>query len=376
MNLDIARPPQLFDLLAREWSLSSPVDGVVFNDNCETLAIACEDGSIALAETADEDSPTARMRMAIDSGRQTIHRRGGPVPPLVEVELLQLRTSPVVPHGRTDFLFGCANGEFATIANGGRVAHARQTMNGPITAVSCTSGAALFAGASEKTIQICGWDETEAGCEIRTESLIHDLAFSPDGARLAAAHEDGVSVWDTAGNLLHAPRQSPGSGSQNVRWSHDGEWIAAASASGGFGLHDLENNRAREFDDYPTPARSIVFSKPANAVATSGAYRAAVWSLARPLTDPESCKAIGSGKPGFVAVDSIAASPDKSLLAVGYANGLLCIIQIGSNEEMLLRQDEGTGISTLSWSSDGSFLAVGTAHGGAALVEFPPGMFK
>ena len=108
MDVSCARPPQLFDLLAREWSLSSPVDGVVFNRNCETLAISCENGSIALAETADDDSPTARMRTAIDSGRQTIHRRGGPVPPLTEVALPYVRTSVVVPFGERDFCNGAS----------------------------------------------------------------------------------------------------------------------------------------------------------------------------------------------------------------------------------------------------------------------------
>ncbi len=376
MDVSCARPPQLFDLLAREWSLSSPVDGVVFNRNCETLAISCENGSIALAETADDDSPTARMRTAIDSGRQTIHRRGGPVPPLTEVVLPYVRTSVVVPLGERDFLIGCEGGEFITVKPDGNLSRSEQRMAGPITAVSGSGMSALFAGATDRTIRICRWNSTDAACEIRLDSPVSDLAFSPDGGHLAAIHDEGVSVWDAAGNPVHSMQHSQGSAPQSMRWSQDGRWIAFASQANGFCLIDLEYNQTRNFADYPTPARSIVFSKPANAVATSGAFRAAAWSLTPPCSDRETLKALPSGKPGFVSVDSIAASPDKDLLAVGYANGLLCITQIGSSEEMLLRQDDNTGISALSWSSDGSFLAAGMADGRAALVEFPTGMFK
>ena len=278
----------------------------------------------------------------------------------------------MVPFGKSDLLFGGANGEFVAVTPGANHAYAAHRMSGPVTAVSGSGKSALFAGASERTIRICQWDSPDADCEVLAEAPVRDLAFSPDGKHLAAAHDDGISVWDCGGKPVKSRQRSLASPPQNVRWSQDGRWIASASQAHGFCLIDLENNRVRDFDDYPTPAKSIVFSESANAVATSGAYRAAAWLL----TDSETCKPIPSGRPGFVAVDSIATSPDKDLLAVGYANGLLCITQIGSSEEMILRQDGHTGISALCWSSDESFLAVGMANGGAALVEFPAGMFK
>ncbi|MEX3010569.1 WD40 repeat domain-containing protein [Hoeflea sp. TYP-13] len=376
MNFANARPPQLFDLLAREWTLSSPVDGAVFNRGCGTVAASCEDGSIALAETADDDSPTARVRNAIDTGRQTIQRRGGPVPPLLEVKGIKRRTTPVVPLGESNFLFGDSEGNLSALTPQGDLLSSGHAMDKAISAISASPNNASYACAAGNLIQIAQWDLGEPSCEIETKQTINNLAFSPDGQHIAATHDDGVSIWDMSGKLFKSQKKTLNSAPAKVRWSADGKWIAYTFASGGFCLIDLKNNQARNFEDYPTAVKSIAFSKPANIVATSGAYRAVAWSLEHPLTDSDSCAAVTSGKPGFVAVDSIAASPDRDLLAVGYANGLLCLTKIGSQDEMLLRQNDDAGISSLSWSDNGSFLAVGMSNGKFALVEFPIGMFK
>jgi WD40 repeat protein len=376
MNINSARPPQLFDLLAREWTLTSPVDGAVFNDACDAVAISCENGSIAIAETADDDSPTARMRNAIDTGRQTIQRRGGPVPPLLEVKGTENRTSRIVPLCENDFLFGNADGSLTELTPQATPLSSEFRLGGPVNALASSPAENKFAGATGDLIQIGHWGNRDPSREIHAGCPISNLAFSFDGQHLAATHSDGVSVWDMSGNLVKSQKNSLNPQPGKLCWSEDGQWIAYTSTSGGFCLIDLKHNQARNFEDYPTAVNSIAFSKPANIIATSGAYRAAAWSLEHPLTDHKSCAAITSGKPGFVAVDTIAASPDKNLLAVGYANGLLCLTQIGSKDEMLLRQNDDTGISTLSWSNDGSFLAAGMASGKIALIEFPIGMFK
>jgi WD40 repeat protein len=83
-----------------------------------------------------------------------------------------------------------------------------------------------------------------------------------------------------------------------------------------------------------------------------------------------------TGKPGLVLIERVAACPTRNLVAVGYANGLLSLAEIGRREEILLREDTGSAVCALAWSPDGKFLAVAGNDGRAAVVEFPNEMFK
>ena len=83
-----------------------------------------------------------------------------------------------------------------------------------------------------------------------------------------------------------------------------------------------------------------------------------------------------TGKVGLVLVSAVATSPDRNLVAVGYANGLLSLAEIGQPSEILLREDTGAAITAMAWSSNGTYLALAGSDGSTALVEFPDSMFK
>ena len=85
---------------------------------------------------------------------------------------------------------------------------------------------------------------------------------------------------------------------------------------------------------------------------------------------------IATGKPGLTIVDRIAAHPARDLCAVAYANGLVVICRIGHPDEMMLREGTGVPVRALSWSDDGSHLAIGDADGTLSIATFPKNMFK
>ena len=72
----------------------------------------------------------------------------------------------------------------------------------------------------------------------------------------------------------------------------------------------------------------------------------------------------------------MATCPTRNLVAVGYANGLISLEEIGRPSEILLREDTGAGITAMAWSSNGKYLAVAGTDGSAAPVDFPETMFK
>ena len=362
---------QLFDLIAREWRLPSPAQQVVFNASDSSVAFACADGSIHLVATADKSSPTTRTRRAVDTARLTIAPRDKPYPAPKAAEFTSGRTTDVVPHGPVNFAFGKDTGRINTLTPGGIAVHLPIKAAAPLSAIAATAPTAdadIVAHACGTTVQVSSDLKTLA--TLQAAGTVTALAFSPDGQTLAAAHVGGVSRW-TVAEAHRDPLITPMTTvPRRLCWNHDGLWLACCMDQDGISVIDVSTNDARAYPNFPSPVRTVAFNAPTATIVASGAFRVVAWSLTKP-GDP-----IVSGKPGLVLVDAIAASPNRSLVAVGYANGLVSVAEIGRPDEMLLRENTGAGITALAWSANGSFLALAGADGSAALVEFPDGMFK
>lgn len=359
---------QLFDLIARGWTLSPPATGITFNADDSAVAFACADGGVHIAATADKAAPDTRIRRAVDTGRLTIAPRKTPVAPLKIADFTEGRTSAVVPNGAANFAFAKATGRINTLTPGGIAVHLPAKAPGPIRAVALTPDGATVAYVCGDQIFLgaAAADRPAAFCNL---SGIAALAFSPDGGTLAVAHSDGVSRW-TITAADQEPIQTPtAERTVSVTWRSDGAWLACGLQSDGFCVIDAGTNAVTPHRRFPAPVRSIAFGGPTNTVVASGAFRVAAWDL---LDNRD----VLTGKPGLVLIDAVAASPTRNLVAVGYANGLLSLAEIGQPSEILLREDTGSGIGAMAWSGNGAFLALAGTDGSAALIEFPASMFK
>ena len=357
---------QLFDLIARDWAVPSPVQQIIFNADDSAVAFAGADGSIHLAATADKASPTLRTRRAIDTGRLTIAPRDKPSLPLKVAEFTEGRSSDVVAFGATGFAFAKTSGRINSLTAGGIAVHMAAKAPAEITVLAASPDGKTIAYASGMQVHIAAADATPR--TIPAATAVRAMAFSPDGATLAVAYANGLSRWSLQA-LDNPPVETPLTGvPTSLTWDHDGLWLAVSMADG-FYLIDTARNHAIPRGNFPAPINTAVFSRPANTIVASGAYRVAAWDLA----DQE---AVLTGKPGLVLVSALATSPNRNLVAVGYANGLLSLAEIGQPSEILLREDTGAAITAMAWSSNGNYLALAGADGSAALVEFPDSMFK
>lgn len=359
---------QLFDLIARDWTLSSPADRVLFNNDATALAFDCADGALRLAATADKASPNKRTRRAADDARLTIAPRTAPVGVLKTADYTKARTSPVVAYGPSHFAFGTENGRINCTTPGGISNYLSHKAAGPIRAVAATAnedGPLAFACGCEVTLYRTANTDTPETVTLPSEVVT--LGFSPDGTALAIGHGSGTSVWtfaaDTPGFELDLI-------STTLNWSEDGRWLACTLASTGFALIDVPGQTAVTHENFSGAVKSAAFGADGNTVIASGAFRVASWDLEAPDNS------ILTGKAGMVLIEAIASCPTRNLVAVGYANGLVSVARIGEAGEILLRADTGSGITALDWSSDGRFLGLAEADGSAALVEFPDEMFK
>jgi WD40 repeat protein len=350
---------QLFDLIARDWTLDSPSLGITFNTTNTAVAFGCADGSVRIAATADKSSPNLRVRRAADTARLTISPRVGKVAPLKIADFTDGRTSPVVAYGADHFAFAKSTGRINNLTPGGIAVHLAVKAPGPITAVASHGDVLAY---------VCGDTVMLADNPLAILPQITAIAFSSDGRSLAVAHDQGVSRWDMA-SLDTGPVHSPmAGGAVSLTWQASGDWLAAAIPDG-FCMIDCKSNCVIHHGNFPSPVRHLAFSRPTDTIVASGAFRVAAWSL------PDQTDVM-SGKPGLVLIDAVATCPSRNLVAVGYANGLLSLAEIGRPSEILLREDTGAGVTAMAWSGCGTYLAVAGTDGSAALVEFPDSMFK
>ena len=359
---------QLFDLIARDWTVSSAVEQITFNTDGSAVAFGCADGSVYLAATADKSSPNARIRRAVDTARLTIAPRDKPFLPLKAADFTDGRSTPVVPNGATNFAFAKKTGRINTLTAGGIASHMVPRAPGPISALALSPDGATLAYA-------CGTDVfvTPAGADaaqrLDAPDTIAGLAFSPDGLTLAVAHGAGISRWSVAAPE-QPPQHTPITGRpRNLAWRGDGAWLVACLAEGGFCVVETATNALQIHGDFPSPVRHAAFGMTTGTVVAAGAFRVAAWNLADNSD-------VMTGKAGLVLIDAIAACPTRNLVAVGYANGLLSLAEIGRPSEILLREDTGAAITVMAWSGNGTYLATAGTDGSAALVEFPDAMFK
>jgi hypothetical protein len=364
MSSETLAPPSLFDLMGRSWQLPGAVGEAVFSHDGSTVAFA-GGGTLAIARLADPERPATRMRLAADSGRRTILPRQKPVRPATEVRRI---AGPLVVYGKESFLGVAEDGGLVYVSPRGQAVPLRVRPGAPVAALArdpCSEAIALGAGGR---VLILPNDAPEDPAVIEVGEPVSALAFAPDGRRLAVGHARGVSF--VAHGRLGAG-VALDSAPQHLSFSPDGAWLACGLTEPGFALIDPEALCGEVVADYPIPVRSFAWSRAAGALATSGAFRTVAWAL----TEHGFGDALEAGRNGLVIVERVAASPDQPLVAAGYANGLLCISRIGARDEMMLRATGGA-VSALVWGPDGAHLALGDADGNAALLAFPPGIFK
>lgn len=359
---------QLFDLIARDWVLASPATGVTFNADDSAVAFACADGAVYLAATADKESSNTRIRRAVDTARVTIAPRSKSFAPLKAADYTDGRSTDVVPHGPKNFAFAKSNGRINTLTPGGLAVHLPGKASGAISALAMTSMGTTLAYGCGDMVYLTASDADEKQC-LLAPAGIKDLAFSPDDKTLAVSHASGVTFWNVS-DADDASLTIPLVGSPaGIAWRADGAWLTVCLQSDGFYAINVTSHDVHKHGNFPSAVNSVAFGVLTNTVAAAGAFRVAAWAL-----DDQS--AIMSGKAGLVLINAVATCPTRNLVAVGYANGLLSLAEIGRPSEILLREDTGAGITAMAWSSDGKFLAVAGADGSAALVEFPDSMFK
>ncbi|MEM7635962.1 MAG: hypothetical protein AAF299_15460, partial [Pseudomonadota bacterium] len=83
-----------------------------------------------------------------------------------------------------------------------------------------------------------------------------------------------------------------------------------------------------------------------------------------------------SGTAGLVPVSAVTSHPERNLVAAGYKNGFVVVMQLGVRDELVLNSEDRGAITNLAWTRDGRHLAVATGNDVAAIISIPEQLFK
>ena len=198
-------------------------------------------------------------------------------------------------------------------------------------------------------------------------SSVTGLVFDTKGKRIAASHYNGASLWFIAAKT-DTPRKLDWKGSHTgIAINPAGDAVVTSmqeNALHGWRLDDMQHMR---MSGYPAKTESLSFSRNGRWLASSGADTVVLWPFfgGGPMGKAPTEMAGGDG----VLCTRVAFQSQQDLLAAGFADGLVVIVDVAS-ERILPVSPPGHGpVSALAWSADGGRLAFGTETGFAALFD-------
>lgn len=368
-----AQAPSLFGLIGRQWLVGAAVEGCVFDASGTVVAFALASGSVAVAPLEDAESTVSRFRVSVDSGRATISPRSKPPPPLLQVAIGDAPVC-IAAFGPSGFVAGTACGRLVRISPTGFLLPLAAAADGPVEAIAgLADGSVLVACGGVVTRHAP--DGAPAQRLFETSTTTTALAVARDGRRIAAATATGLTLWTA--ETPAAARTVDLAGVDRLSWSPDGAHLAAARVSGGITLVDGETGAiVAHHADYPAPVGSLSWSRDGRRLVTSGAFRVVVWPVEAGGDAAGDQRSIETGRASLVAVSSVDVRADRPLVAAGNEIGMVVVSEIGRRDELLVKGPGDGAVHDLRWSRDGRHLAFGTSAGTAAIVEFPPHLFK
>ncbi len=231
-------------------------------------------------------------------------------------------------------------------------------------------------------------------------------AFSPDGALLAAAFRDNLSIWDLAsGTQRLFPNPSEGSSGEGlgVSFNADGTLVAATNGGDTARVWDVKSGSLLAVlrGDPPGSIQHLRFSPDGRFLsATDGSFMAQrvwIWSIAQSLAPLPTAASPVPPRPAVAAAGAFSLnaanagqaaqlarleqethaltwSPDGTMLAFApLSGGGVSVVSLTSPAGLLYALDEPRNVRSLAFSADGSLLAAGADDGTVRLWDAKTG---
>ena len=228
------------------------------------------------------------------------------------------------------------------------------------------AGSLLASGSADGVVRL--WDAATGGLESSIAafgSAVADVAFSPDGASIAASSMSvagAVAIWDVAtGALVRQIDSGFGAAILGLTYAPDGSRLAGAAADGRLFVWDVAGvEDAAVVQAQRSRANAVAYDPSGGVIATAGGPKdgTAVLRVAGTLEVARTLQHLDG-------VGDVAISPDGAQVASAAGDGTVVSWDALTGTQRVI--DETRSWSTsLAYSPDGSRLAAG--HGGGVDV--------
>lgn len=228
--------------------------------------------------------------------------------------------------------------------------------------VACAAGLLLLAAAPPPAPSAAQSDIK--GLEFPPHELVMAVAWSPDGASLAVAAGEWVRLYRLPG-LEPLAAYRTGAFSHSLAFSPDGAWLAAASRDGRVRIWDLPAGRdwaPRLAIPAHQKGANVVAISPGGTILASGGNDAIVR-----LWDPASGSQLGQIIGGTFAVPAIAFHPTGETLAI--ANGAYVRLREVESTRITGTIRHATSFFSLAFHPSGQSLAAGDIQDGVGVWD-------
>jgi WD40 repeat protein len=334
--------------------LDAFVIGATFDRGGAVAAFALGDGTLHFADLAEPS----------DEWRHVVVHEGA----ILSVAADVLPGSVVTGGDDGDFRRTTSAGEMTTLADLGSkwVDHVASFAPGrgrerDVATLCCSAGRQLHLfDPSGERLKVLEHPSTVTG-----------IAFDARGKRVAASHYNGASLW-FVGAKTDSPRRLEWKGSHTgVSLHPDGEAVVTTMQENSLHGWRLSDGGHMRMSGYPTKPLSISFSRTGRWLASAGADTVVLWPFFGGGPTGKAPTELAGG--GNVVVSRVAFNPKSEVVAAGFADGRVVLIEIESSRILQVAAPGRGAVSALSWSESGSHLAIGSETGFAAVVDLSKG---
>jgi WD40 repeat protein len=225
------------------------------------------------------------------------------------------------------------------------------------------------------TVQVVDPSTGRVHRRVRIEEVakVANPTLSPDGKRLAIAHQNELRLYDTTSGKVITRIPVKGVAAWDIAFSPDGKTVAHNDLSSGtIYLHDVATGKlVREMTRSGDMTLHLVFSPDGRFLASMPQSRIArkgevsIWNVSEG-------KEVHRWTHPFPHAMSAAFSPDSKYAAIGGARGGAVLRDMNTGKEVRRLNPHG-GVYQIAFSPDGKMLAAASPQGAIRLYEAATG---